>query len=136
MPGGGSFQPSLIAPCGINCGVCIAYLRENNTCPGCRHITVDTSKYRLNCRIRNCEQITGASQGFCYNCTKSFCQRMKQLDKRYRTRYNTSLIGNLMDIQEKGMDIFLSTEKKKWTCALCGKIISVHKGYCLSCGNS
>lgn len=26
----------LIAPCGINCGVCNAYLRVRNKCQGCR----------------------------------------------------------------------------------------------------
>lgn len=26
---------NLIAPCGMNCGVCIAYLREKNRCQGC-----------------------------------------------------------------------------------------------------
>ncbi len=27
---------SLIAPCGMNCGICLAYLRTKNVCPGCR----------------------------------------------------------------------------------------------------
>lgn len=30
-----SFDKSLIAPCGMNCGTCIAYLRDKNKCPGC-----------------------------------------------------------------------------------------------------
>jgi hypothetical protein len=29
----------LVAPCGMNCGICRAYLREKNKCPGCRVIT-------------------------------------------------------------------------------------------------
>jgi len=30
------FKSSLIAPCGIYCGVCYAHLREKNKCFGCR----------------------------------------------------------------------------------------------------
>ena len=26
----------LIAPCGMNCAVCLGYLREKNKCPGCQ----------------------------------------------------------------------------------------------------
>jgi len=26
----------LIAPCGMNCGACIAFMRDKNNCPGCR----------------------------------------------------------------------------------------------------
>ena len=25
----------MIAPCGINCGFCMAHLRDKNKCPGC-----------------------------------------------------------------------------------------------------
>lgn len=31
-----AFEKHLIAPCGMNCGTCIAYLRDKNKCPGCR----------------------------------------------------------------------------------------------------
>ena len=29
-------RPELIAPCGMDCGLCMGYLREKNTCGGCR----------------------------------------------------------------------------------------------------
>ena len=29
-------KSELIAPCGMNCGICYGYLREKNKCPGCR----------------------------------------------------------------------------------------------------
>jgi hypothetical protein len=127
------FRPDLIAPCGINCRVCTGFLREKSKCPGCRRITVDTSKYRLNCRIRNCELLVQTSSGFCYGCSGFPCQRFKQLDKRYRTRYKTSLIGNLEDIKIKGIPAFLEDEKKKWTCPTCNGFISIHRGYCTTC---
>ncbi len=33
LPG---LNPVLIAPCGMNCGTCLGYLREKNKCVGCR----------------------------------------------------------------------------------------------------
>ena len=131
-----TYPPDLIAPCGINCRVCLGFLREKNKCPGCKRITVDTSKYRLNCRIRNCELLAGTSSKLCYECPKLPCQRLKQLDKRYRIRYSTDLIANLLEIKEHGMPAYLENEKKKWTCKRCGETISVHRGYCTICEQS
>ena len=39
---------------------------------------------------------------------------MKQINKRYTVRYETSLIANLEFIRDKGMEKFLQEEKKKW----------------------
>ena len=38
-----TFDPDLIAPCGMNCNICMAYLREKNKCPGCREIDINKS---------------------------------------------------------------------------------------------
>lgn len=35
------FRKTLIAPCGINCGICLAFLRDKNTCMGCREFDVN-----------------------------------------------------------------------------------------------
>jgi len=47
----------LIAPCGMNCAICLGYLRERNPCSGCR----DTEGYKPNqchsCIIINCEKL-------------------------------------------------------------------------------
>jgi hypothetical protein len=40
-------ENALIAPCGMNCGVCMAYLREKNKCPGCRLINVRVAGYLM-----------------------------------------------------------------------------------------
>jgi predicted RNA-binding Zn-ribbon protein involved in translation (DUF1610 family) len=58
---------------------------------------------------------------------------MKQLDKRYRTRYNTSLIRNLETITETGMTSYLENEVRKWSCPNCGAVLSVHRKSCLKC---
>lgn len=120
----------LIAPCGIYCGACIAYLREKNRCLGCRIDITTKAKHCLQCKIYNCEFLTQRKHGFCYNCKKFPCQRLKQLDKRYQVKYNTSLIQNLMLIKETNIHEFLENEKKKRICPNCGKIISIHVNSC------
>ncbi len=128
-----SIDSSLIAPCGMNCGICLAYLRDKNKCPGCNANDAGKSVYRQKCRIRNCGTIKENSSGLCYECDKFPCTRLKQLDKRYRTKYAMSMIENLEQIKNLGMDEFLKNETNKWTCKNCGAIICVHRGYCLNC---
>jgi len=61
------------------------------------------------------------------------CLRMKQLDKRYRTKYHMSMIENLQMIEQNGMNAFLQQQGQRWTCPACGSIICVHKAACLDC---
>lgn len=71
---------------------------------------------------------------FCYSCEISPCKRLNKLDERYRSKYNMSMVENLEYIRDNGMDDFLESEDKRWTCTDCGGTICVHKGYCDSCG--
>jgi hypothetical protein len=129
-----SLKTSLIAPCGMNCGICLGYLREKDKCPGCRGIDVHKPAYCVQCRIKNCKHIQNPKPGFCFQCEKFPCARLKQLDKRYRTRYNMSMLENLENIREFGIRQFVATEKVRWACPDCGGAICVHRGYCYSCG--
>jgi hypothetical protein len=126
-------KPILIAPCGMNCGICSAYLRVKNHCPGCN---IDTSdkKYLVVCKMRNCDKLTGIEQKFCFGCAKFPCLRMRQLDKRYRTKYGMSMIENLENIKDIGIDEFVANEQERWKCPGCGKVICVHKKNCIYCG--
>jgi len=123
----------LIAPCGMNCGICLAYLRKERKCPGCRGVDTDKPITRSRCIIKNCEIIKQSRSGFCFECEKYPCRRLKQLDKRYRTKYSMSMIENLNSIKEIGLSTFLENEKERWHCAQCGGVICVHRGYCLQC---
>ena len=124
----------LIAPCGLNCRICHAYLREKNTCPGC--YSVDENKWIsiARCTIRSCEIWKTNESGFCYECESFPCKRPKQLDKRYSTRYGVSLLKNLEYIRENGLPAFEKDEQERWRCRTCGGTVCVHKGYCLNCG--
>jgi len=104
-------DPDLIAPCGMNCGICKAHLRERNPCHGCSHAEQNRPKTRVNCRLRLCDKRQGR---FCYSCNDFPCDRLKSLDRRYRVRYGMSEIDNLVFIRDQGLERFLEEERRKW----------------------
>ncbi|MEI7857063.1 MAG: DUF3795 domain-containing protein [Methanomicrobiales archaeon] len=123
------FRTTLIAPCGMNCAICMAYLRTKNRCGGCN---APNRLCNINCTISACEQGRGK---FCSPCCAEYpCKRLKQLDMRYRNRYGMSMIGNLTAIREQGIRAFVRTERERWTCPACGGTIDVHHGKCSVCG--
>jgi hypothetical protein len=98
---------NLIAPCGMDCGLCVAHLRERNRCCGCM---VDGNKVNhcVFCKIKNCKERKGR---YC-DCANFPCVRLKNLDKRYRTKYGMSEIKNLMFIKSNGINKFVKKERK------------------------
>lgn len=127
------FADTLIAPCGMNCGVCVAYLREKRPCKGCRVRSENKPRHCVTCRIANCDELARTDTGFCIDCTTFPCARMKQLDLRYRKNYQTSLIDNLKYIEQHGMGSFLNLEARQRTCPFCGNIVSIHRDFCIHC---
>lgn len=130
-------KKELIAPCGMNCRLCVGYQREKNKCKGCRN-EIDiryVTKGSVSCIIKNCTEIKKSKSGFCYECEKMPCARLKQLDKRYKTKYHMSMLENLLNIKEKGIDKFLEDEEMRWKCPNCGNIVSVHRAVCMNCNN-
>ena len=124
---------NLIAPCGINCGLCSAFLRDKNRCPGCNAGNLNKPKACVNCIIKNCEHLQKSDVKFCYTCEKYPCKRLKQLNKRYETKYNVHIFENLSTIKTQGMQTLLENEFNKWHCKTCNGIICMHKGFCMSC---
>ncbi|MDD1674658.1 MAG: DUF3795 domain-containing protein [Methanomicrobiales archaeon] len=129
-------DPDLIAPCGMDCGICSAYLACAEGIP--RKIATHCA----GCRARNkkCAYLKGQCPGlrennprFCFECREFPCKRLQSLDRRYRFRYDMSMIDNLRMIQEKGMDAFLASQEEKYRCPHCGALISVHNGKCYRC---
>ncbi len=120
---------SLVAPCGINCNICSAYLRKKKPCPGCPEI--DQSIRR--CIIIKCEARQASKSGYCYECSKFPCRRIRQIDERYRRQVDISNIENLETIRDKGVSYLLKTDKTKWQCPECGGVIS-NNGTCYNCG--
>lgn len=129
-------KTELIAPCGMNCAICMGHLlREKNKCPGCRDGSANKPVSCVRCIILNCGLLKNNNLKYCSaKCEKYPCTRLKNLDKRYRTKYNMSMIENLENIAQQGIRVFVKNEKIRWTCPECGGIICVHRGYCSECG--
>ena len=123
----------MIAPCGMNCATCLAYLRDKNTCSGCWGDTSTRRESCRKCRIKNCIFLNETESKFCYDCSGFPCRRLKQLDKRYQTRYQVSFIKNLLQIKHTGLENFIESENEKWRCPECGGTVCVHRGICLKC---
>ena len=131
-------KEELIAPCGMNCGVCSSYLAMENdlkkkgfgktSCAGCR------IRGRKCYYTAKCNWLRKDPGRFCYECEDFPCRNIITLDKRYRTYYHMSMIENLEYIQKRGMAEFLNKESIKWRCPECGGIICCHNGICYSCG--
>jgi hypothetical protein len=129
-----STDPTLIAPCGINCRLCRAYTRDKKACPGCRGDDIMKSSSCVTCKIKNCEKMVKGKFEYCFECNEFPCARLTHLDKRYSTKYGTSVIDNLISIKKIGIGNFVRNENKKWECPECGAMICMHKPQCLSCG--
>lgn len=124
---------SLVAPCGMICWSCLAYLRNKNRCQGCGSEDMDKWKSCSRCSIRKCSLLAGTASKFCYDCEKFPCRRLRDLDKRYRTKYSTSFLDNLASIKNNGLELFIKNEYVKRRCPVCGGTICIHRGYCLNC---
>jgi hypothetical protein len=44
-----------------------------------------------------------------------------------------SPIDNLRRIDHDGITKFLDSERKRWTCPVCGGTVCVHKAVCMTC---
>lgn len=132
------FTKELIAPCGMNCGLCVSFQfgkhdlnklgYHRRYCPGCR-------PRGKNCLFmsKSCDLLKKGSVQFCFECPSFPCLRLQQLDKRYSTKYGMSMIENLRLINTKGIDRFLKEEEDKWKCPDCGEAVCCHTGFCLIC---
>ena len=128
-----TFKEILIAPCGINCGTCKVYLRERNSCSGCRNSELNKPKTRSLCKIKNCTELVGTVSGFCHECGTFPCIFLKKIEKRYRLKYRTSLIENLISLRSEGMNKYLEGESERWICRNCGGVLSIHIPKCMNC---
>ena len=129
-------KAELIAPCGINCALCKAYLRPRKHCPGCLGDDSQKAITTIRCRIKNCMEPRPGRRAFCSSCRRFPCRDLLHLDTRYRKKYGASPVDNLQKIKRIGLRAFVRSEKSKWVCPECGAAICMHKPQCLKCGGS
>ena len=131
------YTKELIAPCGMNCRICLGYFgytttgkRRKMRCIGCRPTGKSCAHLKKYCKNKKINEIE-----FCYQCNDFPCEQLQKLDNKYRERYDMSMMENLKDLKERGMKEFLETQEKKYRCPKCGDVISVHDGKCYTCGH-
>ena len=125
----------LIAPCGMNCGICVSFFgytlngrKRKHPCSSCRSRDKQCAFLK-----KQCDKLATKQIEYCFECTGFMCEKLKTLDKRYRDKYGMSMIKNLKYIQTNGIIQFLENEEERWACPTCGGVICVHNGKCYSC---
>lgn len=129
----------LIAPCGMNCGICSGYLAYKHNiprrvvyhCEGCRPRDKQCSFLKKKC-VDDLKLLKGEVE-YCFECDSFPCESLAKLDKKYREGYAMSQIDNLMEIKSKGIDSFIESQEEKYACPNCGNLISIHNGKCFVC---
>ena len=138
----GKFTPELIAPCGMNCGICIAFFgytmkgsKRKHPCFGCRSRD-EKSLDRSKCAFikKHCDSLANERIDYCFECAGFPCEKLETLDKRYMDKYGMSVIENLRYIQTNGIKQFLKNEEERWKCPTCNGVICVHNKTCYTCG--
>ncbi|MFW6196987.1 MAG: DUF3795 domain-containing protein, partial [Thermoplasmatota archaeon] len=121
-------KEELIAPCGMNCAICVGYFgftmsgkRRKHQCIGCKPRDKGCSFLK-----KYCEKLSDKTVEFCFECEDFPCEHLERLDKSYRERYDMSMIDNLNSIKENGMEYFLTEQEDKYRCLECGGTICVH----------
>jgi hypothetical protein len=128
----------LIAPCGMFCGFCSAYLAwarqvprkrgKITHCEGCRPRDKQCSFLKGRCaRLRN------NRVRYCHECPDFPCEPLRHLDERYRKNYGISFVRNLLIIRARGPRALLTELRKEHSCPACGGWVSVHNGKCFAC---
>ena len=129
----------LIAPCGMNCGVCRGYLAYSRKIPKLRGEVIHCSgclEHNKQCAYLkgHCVLLREHKLDYCFECKEFPCKRLKTLDERYRKKlWGVSFTQNLMEIKDKGIDEFLRHQEEEHRCPKCGGVISVHDRKCYDC---
>ena len=131
-------EESLVAPCGMNCNICAAYLAVTHDvkskgirmmyCVGCRPRNKACAFLKKKCDLLRKDEVR-----YCFECKDFPCEPLSAIDARYRKQFRMSEIENLQRIRDEGIEAFLMAEEEKWRCPNCGGVISCHNGICFDC---
>lgn len=109
-----NLEEELIAPCGIYCGICVAYFgyrmdgeKRKDSCPGCKQ-----RDKRCAFLKKNCDRLSEKKVEYCFECEDFPCKDLGKLDERYREKYGISVIENLKFIKENGIENFSDNKKR------------------------
>ena len=130
-----NLDAKLVAPCGMNCGTCIAFFgytmigkKRKHSCSGCQLKNKQCAFIK-----KQCDKLATKQIEYCFECAGFPCKILRTLDKRYGSKYGMSLIENLKYIQKNGIEEFLRNEQERWKCPNCGGVVCVHNKKCYTC---
>jgi len=128
----------LLAPCGMDCAVCSAYLAQAHGIPKKR----GAISHCLGCRARpkqcaclkgRCRRLATGRVDYCFECPDYPCERLGRIDRRHRTTYGMSFLENLAVIRQHGAEAFVRFQQSRFGCPQCGGLRSVHNRKCFVC---
>lgn len=135
------FDSVLVAPCGMNCAVCSAYLSQKNNipkvrgkihyCQGCRPRNKQCAFLKKKCADKG--KLLKGKVEFCFECGKFPCDNLKRIDDVYSNNYGMSMLDNLNAIKKGGINKFIKSQCRKYGCKKCGALVSTHSGKCFAC---
>lgn len=120
---------NMVAPCGMDCGICEMHTCEENSplynrliergipkesipCKGCRSILGMCPVIREKCQTFQC--ISGRKIEFCYECDEFPCRKLHPAADRAEMLPHNLKVFNLCTIKNSGLEEFIdrSTEMK------------------------
>ncbi len=110
-------------PCGLFCGAC-----GDKECNGC--LSPDVDQYVSNCTFRKCTREKDLD--FCCFCEDYPCEELKKF-MNDQWPHHWTMKPNLAFIKKNGIDAWLESQMKEWSCPACGAEIKWYQGNC-ACG--
>lgn len=126
-------DPSLLAPCGVNCFACYKHLAKKKPCGGCFFESEGKPGHCRTCAIKECCERGGIER--CAECSEFPCAENKRMERNYK-KYGVSPIGNLELVRAEGAVAFMEGERERWACPVCGGAVTQHGSTCSECGKA
>jgi len=120
------FRTTLIAPCGMDCAICMAHLRTKNPCGDC--YTPERQR-RRNCPIFTCGKVKGRYHHTCD--TFPAVGLSSWTNDTGRDWHEYALRTPQRSVWMASV-AFVKNERERWTCQECGGTIDVHHWCCFS----
>ncbi len=141
----------LLAPCGLYCGACGAYIatRDDNDrlragmakVFGCAPEEIDCQGCQSEVRYAHCQtcaiRACAGEKGFegCYQCGDFPCEHIEALGARFpHTVAHQVIMRTIPQWRELGTEAWVATEEARYTCPSCGQGLMRGGTRCPGCG--
>ncbi len=132
--------------CGLYCGACSILIanesgmleekaaewemtKEDASCFGCR--SDHNAVFCSGCVIKNCAKEKEVD--YCFNCDEYPCEAVEDFQKDSAPHHSVITV-NSESMKKTGIEQWLETQKKRWSCSKCGTRFSWYDEECGKCG--